>query len=215
MPLLLLLPLSAFLASADARIQRGTGSARGRTVNMFPVRIDRAAHDRETIRYPGPQRRLIMSTLPVLGLFINPNRKSVAATYDDLSAEVTKAFRKGEYEKVQSICHKLLSIDPDATFVWSLLGTSELILGSRNITMSGTMTEEQRGLLLDAIRHFDKSESLAKEKDPLTINNKANALGLLDRWEEAIENYEVAFQVSLDTRMKDFEVGANKSLSSS
>jgi len=125
---------------------------------------------------------------------------------DLISQEAADAFKKGEYQKVRNYCRQLVELDPTMVYAWSLLGTSELILGSRDLDMTRDLRPNEVELLNEAIKHFDKSTSLAKEKDAITINNKANALGLLGKWNDAIETFDLAFQVSLDTRMKDFEV---------
>eukprot|EP00466_Bigelowiella_natans_P019344 jgi/Bigna1/127997/aug1.5_g2705 len=137
------------------------------------------------------------------GAEIAPDKDKI----DALSNEAVEAFQKGDYEKVMRNCKMLVEQKPAMVFAWSLLGTAELILGSKDLTMNGGLNEQQEALLRDAIKHFDTSTSLAGDnKDALTLNNKANALGLLEEWEQAVDVYEEAFQITLDTRMKDFEV---------
>ncbi|GAB5361875.1 hypothetical protein AAMO2058_000750500 [Amorphochlora amoebiformis] len=200
MPLLWVDPIASLPTLRKARNFAGTSC---RLPTRCPGRTRTNAKDGEIGR-----RRTLASMLPWVAARRAQARE--LQNWDKLTRQerfdaTVKAFERGDYDGVKSMCERLVEEDSTLGYAWSLLGTAELILGSRNLTMSGSPTDGEQYLLVRAVRHFDMATSIVG-KDAITTNNKANALGLLGDWDGAIRGYEEAFQTSLDTRMKDFEV---------
>jgi len=93
--------------------------------------------------------------------------------------------------------------DPQQSLGWTNLAITLVITASDEMTLGVAPTGRAKARLEEALAALDRAEQIdgAGNADALTLNSRGNALGLLQRWEEAATVYAAAATVS----RRDFE----------
>jgi len=110
------------------------------------------------------------------------------------------AFQQGDYVGAEKLWGEVANRFPKESLAWANYGTCLIINASDEMTLGELPTGQAEARLKAALDALDKAEDLGSS-DALLLNSRGNALGLLQRWEEAREQYVAACAVSA----RDFE----------
>ena len=114
--------------------------------------------------------------------------------------EAYTAFTKGEYMESERLWLQATQDYPEEALAWQNLATVLIINASEQMTLGQLPTGEALQRLQRALTAFNNAENLG-ETDALLVNARGNALGLLQRWEEA----HAAYAASVDLSPRDLE----------
>jgi tetratricopeptide (TPR) repeat protein len=130
-----------------------------------------------------------------------PSFAGEAPSFAQLSAQASSAFQKADYVGCERLWREAAATKPDEPIAYANLAVALVINASDEMQLGVAPTGKARERLVEAIEAIDKAEGLGKVPDPLNLNTKGNALGLLQRWEDARAAYAVATAAS----PRDFE----------
>jgi tetratricopeptide (TPR) repeat protein len=149
-----------------------------------------------------PTRRVLL--IGILATCAQPRPASASTEQSGFSksvADAYAAFTKGEYDKSETLWAKVSEDYPDQSLAWSNLAIVLIINASERMELGKLPTGGALDRLNRALEACERAVDLGLASDPLLLNARGNALGLLQRWEEAHDTYAVA----ADASPRDFE----------
>lgn len=153
-------------------------------------------------------RRELMATIGTVALIV-PQDSSVGLDEDAEVAKALRSFNLGDYPTSLESWTLLTKSFPERRLYWSNRGTVELIVGSARASLGRKPTGEAADLLESAIKSFDAAEALGDD-DPISLNNRGNALSVLLRWEEAAQSYDRAVAAAAKAKTSTSIAAANR-----
>ena len=187
----LLLAWSLLAPAAALRVVQPTSSSAraGSVTSARQVATRRAA-------LLGTATAALCAAMPAASHAAGNDRKK----FERAVAEAYTAFTKGNYVESERLWAQATVDYPEEALAWQNLATVLVINASEQMTLGQLPTGEALQRLQRALAAFDKAEDLG-EADALVVNARGNALGLLQRWEEA----HTAYAASVDLSPRDFE----------
>mmetsp|Transcript_62576 Transcript_62576/g.104156 ORF Transcript_62576/g.104156 Transcript_62576/m.104156 type:complete len:289 (-) Transcript_62576:181-1047(-) len=140
------------------------------------------------------KRRVVLHDLAISAFICSPEYTPAVIAprrnggFETEAREAIKAFSKGDYITAEMLWQRTAEAFPSEPLAWTNLGTCYIINASDEMTLGNLPEGEALKRLQNALDAFDKAEALGFE-DGLLRNSKGNALGLLQRWDEAREAY--------------------------
>ncbi|KAJ8613990.1 hypothetical protein CTAYLR_005633 [Chrysophaeum taylorii] len=125
---------------------------------------------------------------------------ATAALPEDEVSRALSLFTQGKYDESLEAWVELTMAAPRERLYWSNRGTVELVVGS---------SRGDAALLRGAVESFDRAAALGDE-DPVSLNNRGNALAALDRWEEAAAAYDAAAAAAARSKVSTSVASENR-----
>lgn len=139
-------------------------------------------------------RRAAMGSLVALPLVPAASTAATASAKPSFELEsrgAYKAFTVGDYARAAELWEQLIDRFPAQPLAHANLGTCLIILASDAMQLGQLPPPAAAKQLERALVAFDVAADLGSG-DALLLNSRGNALGLLQRWEEAHATYEAA-----------------------
>ena len=112
-------------------------------------------------------------------------------SYRSAVDEASRAFQLADYVRSETLWREAAMARPEASLAWSNLAVTLIINASGEMRLGEPPTGKAKERLTEALAALDAAERIDGETspDPLTLNSRGNALGLLLRWDEAATAY--------------------------
>lgn len=147
------------------------------------------------------RRAVTTSLVGVVGSSVLPAFAIGPSKFAQLSQEAANAFQRADYNACERLWREAAAEKSDEPLAFANLAVALVINASDEMQLGVPPAGKARERLLEAVEAIDRAESLTSTPDALNLNTKGNALGLLQRWEDARATYSEATEAA----PRDFE----------
>ena len=182
-------------AGRNGRLARARGRciARRRTRDLSPMRVF-ALQLLATVAAAMRPGVHAISRRGVLASLLVPTVAAADASSDSYKSSVdaaSRAFQAADYVRSETLWREAAMARPEASLAWSNLAITLIINASGEMKLGEPPSGKAKERLTEALNALDAAQRIDGDTspDPLTLNSKGNALGLLLRWEEAATAY--------------------------
>ena len=136
-------------------------------------------------------------------------KAELAPSFEAGTKAAFAAFAAGDYKRAELLWSRAVEAYPDSALAFGNLATLLIINASDEMTLGQLPTGDALRRLERALEAIDQAEALGTPRadqpvgrgsDAVLLNSRGNALGLLQRWEEAQE----AYTTSADSAAREF-----------
>ena len=133
-------------------------------------------------------RRALLTTAAAVASV--PQPAAAVPTFEAGTKAAFAAFAAGDYRRAEELWSRAVETYPDSSLAWANLATLLIINASDEMTLGQLPTGDALQRLERALTVIGRSEELSgPAADPVLLNSRGNALGLLLRWEDAVAAY--------------------------